>query len=607
MDSKLKDAEIKSLKSGQQKKESLGRGNGSLIFRRVNKTISAYYGYWIGKQSVFVKLDDYKQSAKSTGKTLSKLRDQALDMVALRKQLAPLDLKEYLQEQDADRLKQQEAKRLKQQKESTKGSLQDLMKSYANTLKARHKERGTEQTFDVMSNFRTFVIKPFPDLAKKHAGDVQSSDLSQVFEPIMKRDKPGMYNQLRRYLSACFNYGIKADYNPRETHKHGKKFNIKFNPVMPFPEEPSTPRARELSHEEIRALWRDIDLGIFADNEQYGLFIKFCFACFGNRPTQLSRLKWSDINLEDRTFTLIDYKGKGKPRISIIPLTDRAMDIIQSLPSTLDYPCLTDNYMDIIGTDKPLFTTKLGTVLSYAVLERKIKEHNNAIMMFKERKAEYEGVVYQHKERWTMKDFRRTATSIMTRSRIIKEHRYLLQSRTDGSIESRHYDVSDRLDEKREAAEKYDAMLVSILEDKGELPKKPVIDSYAGFRDMVVESGKLHIIKDYVREGYRKKEVQQWVRQMLADGIVEMYGRMYVLKGFGDQNEKKLIEKHLKRKDYKDFKKVLIEAGVLKSQEAYIIDGYSNLKVKRWFRLLKVEGVIERAGRAHIFSQTEPA
>ncbi len=68
-------------------------------------------------------------------------------------------------------------------------------------------------------------------------------------------------------------------------------------------------------------------------------------------------------------------------------------------------------------------------------------------------------------ERWTAKDTRTTATSILIRLRIPKEQRYLLQSREDGSVESKHYDHDDRLSEKREAAEIYTAELVRILGD----------------------------------------------------------------------------------------------------------------------------------------------
>ena len=602
---KLKDSEIKGIKNKGYRKESLGRGNGAIEFRRVNKTIPVYYFYWRGKTAVYIKLDNYKLTPKTPGKTLAQLRDQALEMVALKKQVAPQDLKGYLQDKEIERLQQREEKRLKQEQEARKGTFHNLMECYADSLKARHRERGTVQTFDVMSNFKTFVIKPFPDLVKKKAAEVQPMDLSPVFAAIIERNKPGMYNQVRRYLSACFNYGIKADYMPREALKNGKLFDIRFNPVTPYPLEPRKARLRELSHKELRWLWRDIELGVFADLEQYGLFVKFCFACFGNRPKQLMRLKWSDIDFDERTLSFIDYKGKGEPRTTIIPLTDLSMQILRKVRQLPDYPSFAAGDQAVKARDSYVFTTKRGTKLNYAVLERIIREHNKSIQLFNIRDAEAKGIEYEPKERWTMKDFRRTATSILTRARIIKEHRYLLQSRTDGSIESKHYDVSDRMDEKREAAEKYEAVLNEILKDR-ELPDKAPIDSFEGFREMVLDSGELRHITDYVREGYKKGDVRQWIRKMLSAGEVEMYGRVYVLKGFNDQNEKRLMDKRRKSKEYKAFRKEMLNSDdpKLPTQWDYAKGKpVSRKMVGYWYKIMQDEGIVEKVGRRYHLKQ----
>ena len=604
----LKDSQVKNIEDGKQKKESLGRGNGSLVFRRQKKTITAYYCYWRGKQSVFIRLDNYKQSTKKPGKSLSQLRDQAREMVTIRKQVAPIDLKEHLQEKEREQLQQQEEKRLKRQEEAKRGTFHDLMECYANNLKERHKQRGTKQSYDVMTGFRTYVIKPFPELANKKAGEVHPRDLSHVFAVLIEREKPGAYNQVRRYLSASFNYGIRADYSPRETLKNGKLFNIKFNPVTPYPLEPTKARTRELSHSELRTLWRDIELGIFADQEQYGLFVKFCFSCFGNRPEQLMRLRWRDIDLEERTFSFMNYKGKGEPWKSVIPMTQRTLEILRQVKELPDYPCFVDGNSPAMSSDSYVFTTKTGTKLNYAVLERKIREHNKSIQLFNIRDAEAKRIEYKPAERWTMKDFRRTATSIMTKARIQQEQRFLLQSRKDGSIESKHYDVSDRIDEKREFAEKYDVVLAGILEGKANIPKKPPIDTYEGFRNMVLEQEELRPIKEYVREGFIKKEVQQWVRQMLSKGEVERYGRLYVLKGFNDDNEKRLMERCRKSSEYKSFRKEMINScsNKLPTQIEYAKGKpVSRRRVGYWFRLMQAEGIIEKIGRRYHLKATE--
>ncbi|WP_257252754.1 hypothetical protein [Endozoicomonas sp. SESOKO3] len=71
---------------------------------------------------------------------------------------------------------------------------------------------------------------------------------------------------------------------------------------------------------------------------------------------------------------------------------------------------------------------------------------------------------------------RQTATRLFADSRVLKEHRYLLQSREDGRVESRHYDHDDRLPEKRDVAKVYDDYLGRIIDGTVEKPEKRVID-----------------------------------------------------------------------------------------------------------------------------------
>ncbi|WP_263081267.1 hypothetical protein [Endozoicomonas sp. Mp262] len=53
---------------------------------------------------------------------------------------------------------------------------------------------------------------------------------------------------------------------------------------------------------------------------------------------------------------------------------------------------------------------------------------------------------------------------MLTDCRVPQEQRFLLQSRKDGSVESRHYDHDDRLPEKRYYAKIYDDYLQKIID-----------------------------------------------------------------------------------------------------------------------------------------------
>ena len=290
----LKDTEIRNIEEGKQKKESLGKSNGALVFRRKGKVITAYYRYWKGKQSIFIKLDNYKLTPKTPGKTSAQLRDQALDMVKLKRKIKPLDLKEYLLLQDVRREREQKEERRRIETEQKMGTLEDLVKQYVESLKAD----GKTSAQSVKTTLVNKVIKPFPELATEKACRITSDDLRAVFHPIISTGKSAMYNQLRAFLSACFSFGEQFDYNPKQESASDKRFSIQQNPVRRFAKEPTKARKRELGNEELRQLWLDIDNDYFDLNSKYGLFMQFCFACFGNRPEQLARCRWSDVCLD---------------------------------------------------------------------------------------------------------------------------------------------------------------------------------------------------------------------------------------------------------------------------------------------------------------------
>ena len=142
--------------------------------------------------------------------------------------------------------------------------------------------------------------------------------------------------------------------------------------------------------------------------------------------------------------------------------------------------------------------------------------------------------------------------TMMTSARINKEHRYLLQSRSDGSVETKHYDVSDRMDEKEEAAERYDRILNRILYGVDENPypynlkilqrkeeaisefiscREPTIaKSYRTFRQHILNTRELMCKEQYLKIGYRRRKLNKWFRQLQEDNVIAKEGRRYVLR-----------------------------------------------------------------------------
>lgn len=455
--SKLTDIEVKNLSEDSYKTESLGRGRGALMIRKRGRSFIAFYRYWKGKQKAMVPIGSYKAMNKSAGFTLAQLRERALELAAIRQRIEPQDLKEYLEQQELEREHQVREKKKQAEAEDSKGTLTDLLNAYTATL---HK-REASSARDITTSLNTNVIKAFPKLAATKAADIGSDDIVMILRKLLERGNTSNYNRVRSYLLAAFNQGMKADYDPREQLNHGKRFNIQFNPVAAIPRHADleTVRKRQLDNEEIQTLWATIESTCKGWSLLYAYLVKFMFACYGNRPKQLARCSWSDVDYRNRTLTFIDRKGKkaiAKERV--IPLTHRAMGILEEVRKLSG------------GNPGPFWIGKKAPI-GERNLSRFIFHYND--WLEEQAKAKGEDL----SERFTTKDIRRTVTRLLTDCRILREQRYLLQSREDGSIESKHYDHDDRIPEKRDAAKIYDHYLEQII--TGTLPEKVVdIEQY---------------------------------------------------------------------------------------------------------------------------------
>ena len=54
---------------------------------------------------------------------------------------------------------------------------------------------------------------------------------------------------------------------------------------------------------------------------------------------------------------------------------------------------------------------------------------------------------------------------------------------------------------------------------------------------------------------------------------------------------------------YNDFRQRVISSGILKTQRAYIRDGYRDRQIRVWFRQLEAEGLTKKEGQAFILTR----
>ena len=304
-----------------------GKGDGTLVFKKQKSAVEAYFRYRDGAKDSTLFIGRYSKAGKE-GFTLTEIRDKAREYARLRREIAPVDLKEHLKLEEARRLKEVAEQKRQAEIEASRGTLEDLCNLYVASLYRRQAASARDVEYSIKRN----IIKPFPNLASQRANTMTPDDLIPLFQRLLERGVTRTYNIVRSNLKAAFNLGMQSDHDPRQQLEHGKRFSIQFNPVDAIPRyaEFDRVRKRTLSNDELYQMWHYLESGKQTWSPLYGLLLRFCLACFGNRPEQLNDIKWSDIDLAKRSLKFVDTKGKNAtPKERVIPLTNRALALLE--------------------------------------------------------------------------------------------------------------------------------------------------------------------------------------------------------------------------------------------------------------------------------------
>ena len=440
---RLEDAQIKNM--GKKLSEAVGsRGDGSLYFERQSKSsIRAFYKYTLHGASQLITIGSYKLTRTGAGFSLAQCREKARELSLLRKEHN--DLKQYFEDQKAEEERQRRIREAEEERLANQGTLADLIESHVQNMKRASKKSARQVELALIQH----VLTPFPKLARSKANEIAPQDITLIMKKMINNGLTTQVNRVRSYLSSAFSHGLKADLDPMVQASSDKKFYLTGNPVSPVPRQSQFERVRTrcLSHDEVRGLWNDVMK--LKKHIAYRLMIRFMLATAGNRPEQLSQIKWSDIDFDKRTFTFVDLKGT-RPRIQVMPLTRRAIEILEELePVTGMYPYP--------------FTTNGRVPVDAENLWELTAQTNRS-----------------DEDPYIPKDIRRTATNLLIEAEVTQEHRFLIQSRVDDSIEARHYANGDRLVEKRQALKAYDELLGRILVGKG----KPAVTDLNDYKKL---------------------------------------------------------------------------------------------------------------------------
>lgn len=159
---------------------------------------------------------------------------------------------------------------------------------------------------------------------KKLAGEVTPAEIRVPLVAAAKRGALRTADIQRTYMSSAFGWGMRAtnDYTQETPYDWG----IQVNPVSAVPKDPraNKARARNLSPEEMAAVWADLT------DEGSGDCARLVMLC-GQRVQETIKVDGCEVDTARALWTIPAEKTKGRKHPHIIPLPPQANEIFKRL------------------------------------------------------------------------------------------------------------------------------------------------------------------------------------------------------------------------------------------------------------------------------------
>jgi integrase len=168
--------------------------------------------------------------------------------------------------------------------------------------------------------------------------DLRQSDINQVIDRLVEDGRPSEANHavgvIKTLFSWCFDRDL-LDVNPaakiKKPAKHGK-------------------RSRSLSEPELRTLWRAAS----GEGYPFGAVVQLLILT-AQRRGEVAQMQWPQVELNARVWTIPANVSKNG-REHVLPLSDAAMEVLQSVPrlnDTFVFPARGNDEAIVSGFTKP--------------------------------------------------------------------------------------------------------------------------------------------------------------------------------------------------------------------------------------------------------------
>jgi integrase len=312
----------------------------------------------------------------------------------------------------------------------------DTFGALADRYLAEHSRRRKRSYKTDERNLRLHVLPRWRDRAYAGESGIKRSDVIELIERLVTAGKPTQANRVQALISSIFTFGMDADLveaNPCSRLKRRGVENI---------------GRRVLSDDEIRLFWhgivvperrRRIGLGL-----QLGLLT-------GARPGEIAGICRSELDRlsePTRAVWIIPAARTKNGRPHLIPIVPMARDVILAMLATIEpgeeylVPTITRSRRGPVQ----------GTALAQTMAEfgRQLEGDAVAVRTWKA-------------EPPTPHDLRRTVGTRLAELRIPKEIRDRVLNHAARDVGSKHYNLHDYAEEKREALTRLAAVVRSLI------------------------------------------------------------------------------------------------------------------------------------------------
>jgi len=282
---------------------------------------------------------------------------------------------------------------------------------------------------------RVFRHDVSPAIGRKLLGEVTRQDIVHLLDDIAERG-PVMANRTLAYTRRFFNWCIERGYTSDNPCAALKPFGTNGS------------RERVLSDDELAEVW----LAAEQCNTVWSSILKLLILT-GQRRAEVGEMRWAEIDLDARTWTLPAERTKNK-RSHEVPLTESVVNIITDIPP-LEYDggggFMRESTLVFTTTGKTPFSgySRAKETLDRKILEIRISDNPDAKAM----------------EGWTLHDLRRTVVTGMARLGVHPHIADALLNHKEGIIRgvAAVYNRHAYLEERRDALEQWEQHVLEAV------------------------------------------------------------------------------------------------------------------------------------------------